>query len=157
MSTRTAPPDLRAVPRDAWASTLTAHYRTGLTGLLDVEVLHVEPGRIDGRLPLRDELMMGAGDLLHAGTIVAFGDSFAGWGCLATLPDGVAGFATGELKVNLVATTGAHDSLTCVARMLHGGRTTQVWDVTIARESDGRVIAHFRCTQHLLSGGAATA
>jgi acyl-coenzyme A thioesterase PaaI-like protein len=33
--------------------------------------------------------------------------------------------------------------------MLHGGRSTQVWDATVSR-SDGRPIAHFRCTQYLL-------
>jgi 1,4-dihydroxy-2-naphthoyl-CoA hydrolase len=91
--------------------------------------------------------MMAAGDFLHAGTVVAFADSCAGWGCLATLPDGVAGFTTSELKVNLVATTRLPDALRCLARLLHGGRTTQVWDATVTRESDGRTIAHFRCTQ----------
>ncbi len=35
--------------------------------------------------------------------------------------------------------------------MLHGGRTTQVWDATVRRESDGRTIALFRCTQYLLA------
>ena len=150
MSTRTAPPDLRSLPRECWAGALTDHYRTGLPGLLDLEILHIEPGRAEGRLALRDELMLSAGDLLHAGTIVAVADSFAGWGCLASLPDGMVGFATGELKVNLVATTGVPDALTAVASLVHGGRTTQVWDVTIARESDARVLAHYRCTQHLM-------
>lgn len=42
---------------------------------------------MQARLSLRDELMLAAGDLLHAGTVVAFADSCAGWGCLASLPE----------------------------------------------------------------------
>jgi uncharacterized protein (TIGR00369 family) len=146
-------PDLRALPRDRWAATLTEHYRSGLPGFLGLEVLEIEPGRIEGRIALRDDLMQTAGGILHAGTVVAFADSFAGWGCLASLPDGAVGFVTAELKVNLVASARQPDALTCAARLLHGGRTTQVWDVTVGRESDGRVLAHFRCTQHLLTAG----
>jgi acyl-coenzyme A thioesterase PaaI-like protein len=35
--------------------------------------------------------------------------------------------------------------------MVHSGRTTQVWDVTVTRARDGRVIGLFRCTQMLLA------
>jgi 1,4-dihydroxy-2-naphthoyl-CoA hydrolase len=124
---------------------------TGLTGFLGFEVLDVTSGRVEARLELRDELMLAAGNVLHAGTVVAFADSCAGWGCLASLPEGMGGFTTAELKVNLVATTRMPDALLCVARLLHGGRGTQVWDATVTRERDGRDIAHFRCTQHLLA------
>ena len=34
--------------------------------------------------------------------------------------------------------------------MVHGGSRTQVWDATVSREHDERVIALFRCTQFLL-------
>jgi uncharacterized protein (TIGR00369 family) len=122
-----------------------------LSGFLGFEAVEFAPGRLEARLPLRDELMMAAGDFLHAGTVVAFADSCAGWGCLATLPNHAEGFTTGELKINLVATTRVPDVLRCVAEIVHGGRTTQVWDATVIRESDGRAIGHFRCTQHLLS------
>ena len=147
----TAPPDLRALPRAEWACVLIEHHRSGLPGFLGVEIEAIEPGRIAGRVALRDALLQTAGGILHAGTVVAFADTFAGWGCLASLPDGATGFVTSELKANLVRATSAPDALTCVARLLHGGRTTQIWDVAVARESDGRAVAHFRCTQHLLS------
>ena len=65
--------------------------------------------------------MLGPGDYLHAGTVVAFADSCAGWGCWKSLPDGRRGFTTSELKINLVGTTRMPDVLICVARMLHGG------------------------------------
>jgi len=38
----------------------------------------------------------------------------------------------------------------CVAELLHGGRTTQVWDATLTDEATGRLMAVFRCTQIIL-------
>jgi uncharacterized protein (TIGR00369 family) len=147
-----AAPDLRAVAPADWPATLVDFYRSGLPGFLDVEISAVEPGCVEARVALRDELMQTAGGILHAGTVIAFADSLAGWGCLASLPEGADAFVTGELKANMVASARQPDALTGVALLVHGGRSTQVWDVTVARESDGRVLAHFRCTQHLLRG-----
>jgi 1,4-dihydroxy-2-naphthoyl-CoA hydrolase len=150
-------PNLRDLPQCEWIGALQENQRDGLTGFLDIEVLDLRPERIDARLALRDELMLAAGDYLHAGTVVSFADSCAGWGCLASLPDGVDGFTTSELKANLVGTTRVPDALLCSARLLHGGRSMQVWDSTVTRESDGRSVAHFRCTQYLLTArGSAT-
>jgi uncharacterized protein (TIGR00369 family) len=58
------------------------------------------------------------------------------------------GFTTIELKCNYMGTA-TSGTVTCSARMIHGGRTTQVWDADVARE-DGKVIASFRCTQMVL-------
>jgi len=152
MATATSTPvlNLRDIPQDQWVAALTESYGGGLAGFLDYETLELRPGLIEARLELRDELLLAPGNYLHAGTVVSFADSCTGWGCLASLPDGIAGFTTSELKVNLVGTTSVPDALVCVARMLHGGRTTQVWDATVSRERDGRAIGHFRCTQYLL-------
>lgn len=156
-SSRTGPrngsprPDLRKLPRDRWAAALSENLQSGLSGFLGFQTISFEPGRIEARLPLRDQLMMAAGDFLHAGTVVAFADSCAGWGCLGSLPEHAAGFTTSELKVNLVATARVPDALRCVAQLLHGGRTTQVWDAVVTRESDGCPVGHFRCTQYLLT------
>ncbi|MGH2999471.1 MAG: PaaI family thioesterase, partial [Gaiellaceae bacterium] len=40
-------------------------------------------------------------------------------------------------------------TLECEARLVHGGRTTQVWDATVT-DAEGRPMALFRCTQLLL-------
>jgi 1,4-dihydroxy-2-naphthoyl-CoA hydrolase len=124
---------------------------TGLQGFLGFTVRRQTFGLVEARLPLREELMLGEGSYLHAGTVVAFADSCAGWGCWKSLPADRGGFTTSELKVNLVGTTRMPDALICVAQMLHGGSSTQVWDATVTRESDGREVGHFRCTQHLLA------
>jgi 1,4-dihydroxy-2-naphthoyl-CoA hydrolase len=143
--------DLRRLEPGDWVAAVNAEYDSGLTGLLGCELVELAAGRATGRLELRDELMVKAEAPLHGGTVAAFADTCAAWGCLATLPDGVSGFATGAMALTLVGTAFAPGALTCVAKMLHGGRTTQVWDAVVARESDGRPVAHFRATQHLLA------
>ncbi len=143
-------PDLSRLPQESWPAALADNQRSGLTGFLDIDVLELVPGRIEARLELRDDLMLAAGDYLHAGTVVAFADSCAGWGCLASLPGCASGFTTSELKVNLVATTRTPDALVCLATLVHGGNSVQVWDATVSRERDARAVAHFRCSQYLL-------
>ena len=72
-------------------------------------------------------------------------------GCLASLPEGVAGFTTVELKTNFLRSARAGDGLRCRATVAHDGRTTQVWDAVVTRESDDSDLALFRCTQYLLA------
>jgi uncharacterized protein (TIGR00369 family) len=55
-----------------------------------------------------------------------------------------------ELKTNFLRSAREGDGLRCTATLAHGGRATQVWDAVVARESDGRDVALFRCTQYLL-------
>jgi 1,4-dihydroxy-2-naphthoyl-CoA hydrolase len=120
-----------------------------LPGLVGVELVDASHGSIDSRLDLRPELLAPNG-YLHAATVVALADTSCGMGCIASLPDGVAGFTTIELKTNFLRTAGKDDGLRCSARLAHGGARTQIWDATVARESDGKEVALFRCTQYLL-------
>jgi uncharacterized protein (TIGR00369 family) len=114
--------------------------------LLGIEFVAVGYGRAELRLPLRGELLAPNG-YLHAGTVVALADTACGYGCVASLPDRGTGFTTIELKTNFLGT--ARDGvLECVGTLLHGGRTTQVWDATV--RSGARTIALFRCTQLVL-------
>ena len=45
--------------------------------------------------------------------------------------------------------TAREGTIACEARLVHGGRTTQLWDATVT-DPDGRPMALFRCTQLLL-------
>ena len=114
--------------------------------MLGIEFVALEPGHAELRLPLRDELLAPNG-YLHAGTVVALADTACGYGCTASLPPGGSGFTTIELKTNFLGTA-REGTLECVATLVHGGRTTQVWDATI--RSGGKTIAVFRCTQLVL-------
>ena len=119
--------------------------RSRLPGLLGMEVVELKAQHCVMRLDvdLRHQAPNGH---LHAGTLVAMADTAAGFGCLASLPKGATGFTTMELKSNHTGTV-LEGGVEAVATMAHGGRTTQVWDVTMTAEATGRTLALFRCTQ----------
>jgi 1,4-dihydroxy-2-naphthoyl-CoA hydrolase len=120
-----------------------------LPGLLGIEVVALEDGRVVLRLPIRPELLAPNG-YLHAGTVVTLADTACGYGCFAFLPEGGTGFTTIELKTNFLGTA-REGVLDCEASRVHGGRTTQVWDAVV-RDENGKTLALFRCTQLILYG-----
>lgn len=119
-----------------------------LPGLLGVEFTEVGGGRMRARLAVREQLLNTDGDL-HGGTITAFADAVCGIGAVAHLPEGATGAGTIELKANLLRVV-RDGVLECEASLVHGGRTTQVWDARVRLEGDERPVALFRCTQLLL-------
>ena len=86
---------------------------------------------------------------VHAGTLFALADSCAGFGCMRSLPEGATGFATLETKTNFVATTDG-GAIKAVAKPMHLGKSTQIWDVEITSEKDQKTLAWFRCTQVIM-------
>jgi 1,4-dihydroxy-2-naphthoyl-CoA hydrolase len=107
-----------------------------LPGLIGLDVLEAGEGWLATRLELRDELLAPNG-YLHAATIVALADTSCGYGTFVSLPEGAEGFTTIELKTNFLGTKLA-GVITCEARLAHGGRTTQVWDATVADDDSGK-------------------
>jgi uncharacterized protein (TIGR00369 family) len=119
-----------------------------LPGLIGLEIVGVEPGGLRSRLGIRPDHLAPNG-FLHAATVIALADTSCGYGCRASLPEGAENFTTIELKANFLGT--ARDgALACEARLVHGGRTTQVWDATVTDERTQRTVALFRCTQMVL-------
>ena len=119
-----------------------------LPGHLGIEVVVIEPERAVLRLPIRDALLAPNG-FLHAASVIGLADTAAGYGCVATLPEGAAGFTTVELKANFLGTV-LEGAITTEATLVHGGRTTQIWDAPVVDEANGKRIALFRCTQLVL-------
>jgi 1,4-dihydroxy-2-naphthoyl-CoA hydrolase len=119
-----------------------------LPGLIGLEITQAERASLASRLELRDELMAPNG-YLHAATVVALADTSCGYGTFVNLPEGAGGFTTIELKSNFLGTK-REGAIRCEATLAHGGRTTQVWDATVADEESGKPIALFRCTQMIL-------
>ena len=119
-----------------------------LPDLIGLEITRAEEGRLASRLELRNELMAPNG-YLHAATVVALADTSCGYGTFVNLPEGAEGFTTIELKNNFLGTR-RDGAIRCEAKLAHGGRTTQVWDATVADEESGKPIALFRCTQMIL-------
>ena len=74
--------------------------------------------------------------------------SVSGYGCMLNLPEGALGFTTIEVKTNFLRSV-REGTIECEARMVHGGRTTQLWDATVT-DAEGRKMALFRATQLIL-------
>src|SRR5499425_2264968 len=119
-----------------------------LPGLIGFRPVSIVEGRVDAELDIRPELLAPNG-YLHAATVIALADTACGFGCIAHLPQGAENFTTVELKSNFL-NTARDGTLACVARPVHLGNTTQVWDATVTRHADGKTIALFRCTQMVL-------
>ncbi len=119
-----------------------------LPGYMGFDVVELAEGRSLMRCEIQPHHLAPNG-YLHAGVVVALADTSAGYGCVANLPEGATGFTTIELKTNFFGTM-LEGAMVAEASMVHGGRTTQVWDSEVRAEGEDRVLGLFRCTQLIL-------
>lgn len=134
--------------RDQLIRDLVDRGRNYLPGTLDMEVVEIGDGTATLRCPL-SEKHLALNGYLHAGSIISLADTAAGYGCVANRPQDAIGFTTLEIKSNHVSTL-LEGAMVARATMIHGGRTTQVWDVVVSDEATDRPIAYYRCTQMIL-------
>src|SRR6478609_7075887 len=118
-------PTTRAKPMDIEVPKTLAEWNAAgaayLPGHLGLEFVKVEPQEVIAKA-------LGAWNgYLHAGAVVSLADTCCGYGTVRSLPAGAVGFATIELKSNFLGSA-REGVVVCVARPLHQGRTTQVWD-----------------------------
>lgn len=118
-----------------------------LPGLLGVHVLSLDEGVLTAELTVREELLAPNG-FLHAATVIGLADTACGYACLAHLPETARNFTTIELKSNFLGTA-TEGTIRAVAKAVHLGRSTQVWDATVS-DPNGKTMALFRCTQMVL-------
>lgn len=126
-------------------STVGNEYFPGLVG---VEVVDVRVNSATARMVVQQK-HFAPNQYLHAGSMVTLADTIAGYGCLYNLPDQGVSFTTIELKINFLGAI-KEGSILAEAVLRHGGKTTQIWDVTLKNEVTGKSIALFRCTQLIL-------
>ena len=119
-----------------------------LPGWLGLEITHVADGAVEGRLPVRPELVAHT-DYLLAGAVLSVADILCAYGVSTVWPEGATGCTTAEVKCNFMGAA-REGAVLCKASLLHGGRTTQVWDASLFDETTGRLVAAFRCTQIIL-------
>ena len=115
-------------------------------GLIGFEVVAAHDDGLSTRLDVRPDLLAPNG-YLHAAAVIGLADTSCGYGTRTFLPEGASGFTTIELKSNFLGTA-LDGTVRCAASMVHGGRTTQVWDAVVT--AGERTIALFRCTQLVL-------
>src|SRR5579872_5516934 len=119
-------------------------HEPNLPQYLGVSVHEVGFGFARGRFEIQPHHMAPNG-YLHAASVIALADTACGFGCMRSMPEGARSFTTIELKSNFLGTA-TSGTVSCEARLIHGGRTTQLWDATVTRDSDAKAIALFRCT-----------
>lgn len=122
--------------------------RGHLPAYMGVVFTRIEHGLCEARMEIEQHHLAPNG-FLHAATVIALADTAAGFGCRNSLPDGANGFTTLDLNCSYMGTA-TDGVLNSVARMIHDGRTTQVWQVEVCREGSDRVLALFHCTQLVL-------
>lgn len=127
---------------------LTDRQKGFLPDHLGLEWLEARPGFVKGRFEVKTH-HLAPNTFLHAASVIALADSACGYGCIISRPEGAQNFTTIELKSNFLGTTRA-GGVSVEARLVHGGRTTQVWDAVVTADTTGKTIALFRCTQMIL-------
>lgn len=140
-------PDFPREP-EALAAFFRKHGEDCLPGLLGIDVVALDRGRSKLTLEIGQKHLASNG-YLHAATVIALADTACGYGCVASLPAGASGFTTLELKSNHLGTA-LSGMITAEGNLVHGGRTTQVWDAEVSSAESGKMIALFRCTQLIL-------
>ena len=108
---------------------------------LGIKITHVEAGKMEGEMPIKKEFFAPNG-YLHAGSIISFADTLAGYASVAHLPENAKTFTTIELKSNF---TGAIKQGMLIGECIaeHLGRTTHVWRVIVKDEATDKKIAIF--------------
>lgn len=114
-----------------------------------LEWIEVGHGLVRGKFEVRP-FHMAPNGFMHAASVIALADSACGVGCARSLPEGASGFTTIELKSNFLGSASVGEIVAAEARLVHGGRTTQLWDADVVNQSRGKTIAVFRCTQLVL-------
>ncbi len=130
--------------RAAVAARQTGH----LGDHMGLEWIETRSGFVKGRFDVKPHHMAPNG-FLHAASVIALADSACGYGCAISSPPDAVGFTTIELKTNFLGTA-REGGVVCEAKLVHGGRTTQLWDAEVRNEQTGKVMALFRCTQMVL-------
>lgn len=127
---------------------LRAHCRDTLVNHLGIEFLEVGPDFIRGRMPVDGRTHQPAG-LLHGGASAALAETLASEASLLCLDRSRQRCVGLEINANHIR--GAQSGyVTGIARPIHLGRTTHVWDVRITDERD-KLVCIARMTMAILN------
>ncbi|MFO7310520.1 MAG: PaaI family thioesterase [Bacillota bacterium] len=109
-----------------------------IMALFGAELVRVEPGLVEIRLPFRPELTQQHG-YLHAAAVTAIADSACGYAALTLMPAGAEVLSV-EFKINLLAPAKG-DAFLARGRVVRPGRTITVCagDV-VAYGADGETV-----------------
>ncbi|MFO1217961.1 MAG: PaaI family thioesterase [Burkholderiaceae bacterium] len=116
-------------------------------GLMGIRLLELASDRVVAEMPVRPELCT-TGGILHGGAIMAFADTLGAVGTFVNLSGGK-GTTTTDSSTKFIAGAKVGSVVRGTSVALHRGRTTMVWQTTIAN-ADGRLCAVVTQTQLVL-------
>jgi len=114
-----------------------------LAAHLGIELTELGPDRLEGRMPVDHRTRQPHG-LLHGGASVALAETLGSIGAWLTVDPEKNHVVGLEINANHVRSV-RQGHVTGVARPLHRGGTTQVWDIRISDE-EGRLVCVSRLT-----------
>ncbi len=117
-------------------------------GMMGISISGMGEGLMTGEMEIKPEFFAPNG-FLHAGSIVTFADTLAGYATIAHLPEKGKSFTTVELKSNFIGAA-RQGKLKGECQAEHVGRTTQIWRVEVSEMESNKRIAIFSCTQLIL-------
>lgn len=133
---------------ETWRLREIADAQPAFGRLMGMRVTSATRDRVEAELTVRDELANRNG-VLHGGAIMAFADNLGGTASFLNLSEG-GGTTTIESKTNFFRAIPLGQTAVAVCIPLHRGRTTMVWQTTIAG-ADGRTAAIVTQTQLVLT------
>ncbi|WP_462380329.1 PaaI family thioesterase [Pseudomonas sp. Marseille-QA0892] len=114
--------------------------------LLGLKIVRAENGEAEIHMSMKDELTNLHGKL-HGGALFSLIDTTLGQAS-HSLTDGTPSSVTLECKVNYIRPVTEGD-LTCIAKVLHAGRKTQVLEARV--EQNGKLVALAQSTFAVVS------
>jgi len=118
-------------------------YSKGLTDSLGIEIKILEKGYVTATMPVDDRTRQPLG-YLHGGASVALAETVASLGAYLLIDQENETCFGLEINANHVRSK-REGIVTAEGKVLHQGRTTQIWEIQIKDEED-KLICISRCT-----------
>jgi acyl-CoA thioesterase len=113
---------------------------------LGMVIENVTPGRSELSMTVREDMVNGH-SICHGGFIFTLADSAFAFACNSENFNTVAA----GVRIEFLAPAKLGDRLSALAKQVHQGRRTGVYDVLVTNQ-DGRKLAVFRGNSHRISG-----
>jgi uncharacterized protein (TIGR00369 family) len=115
--------------------------RPTYVGLTGIDLTEAGPDRAAGRVEINENHHQPYG-VVHGGVYCTLAETLASTGAaLWAMDQGMAGAVGLSNKTDFIRAT-TDGTLVGVALPIHRGRTQQLWQVEVTRESDGKLVAH---------------
>ena len=118
---------------------------------LGIRVVSASREEVVAEMPVTEALINRNG-MLHGGALMSLADNTGGTATFLHVAEDEF-TTTSESKTNFFRSLDLGDTARAVARLLHNGRTTKVWQTSVYR-GDGKLAAQVPQTQVILKRGA---